>query len=71
MKCGQHFDLYSIIKAQQEGSPFIGSISGVIYSSLVSFVSRQNWHLSPLTCLKAEAELLKESLLNIQEQHMQ
>jgi NADH-quinone oxidoreductase subunit H len=57
MKCGQHFDLYSIIQAQQTGSPFIGSISGVLLFIVGIFCIQAKLALVPFDMPEAEAEI--------------
>lgn len=57
MKCGQQFDLYTIIKAQQEGSPFIGSISGVLLFIVGIFCIQAKLALVPFDMPEAEAEI--------------
>jgi NADH-quinone oxidoreductase subunit H len=57
LKCDQQFDLYSIIKAQQEGSPFIGSISGVILFIVGIFCVQAKLALVPFDMPEAEAEI--------------
>ena len=57
MKCGQHFDLYSIIQAQKAGSPFIGSISGVLLFVVGIFCIQAKLALVPFDMPEAEAEI--------------
>lgn len=57
MKCGQHFDLYSIIQSQQAGSPFIASISGVILLIVGIFCVQAKLSLVPFDMPEAEAEI--------------
>jgi len=57
MKCGQHFDLYSIIQTQQAGSPFIGSISGVLLFIVGIFCMQAKLALVPFDMPEAEAEI--------------
>jgi NADH-quinone oxidoreductase subunit H len=57
MKCGQRFDLYSIIQAQQSGSPFIGSISGVLLFVTGIFCIQAKLALVPFDMPEAEAEI--------------
>lgn len=57
MKCTQHFDLYSIIKTQQEGSPFIESISGVLLFIVGIFCIQAKLALVPFDMPEAEAEI--------------
>jgi NADH-quinone oxidoreductase subunit H len=57
MKCGQHFDLYSIIQAQQAGSPFIGSVSGVLLFIVGIFCIQAKLALVPFDMPEAEAEI--------------
>jgi NADH-quinone oxidoreductase subunit H len=57
MKCGQQFDLYSIIKIQQAGHPFIGSISGVLLFIAAIFCVQAKLALVPFDMPEAEAEI--------------
>ena len=57
MKCGQKFDLYSIIQTQQAGSPFIGSISGVLLFIVAVFCIQAKLALVPFDMPEAEAEI--------------
>jgi NADH-quinone oxidoreductase subunit H len=57
MKCGQHFDLSTIIQNQQDGSPFIGSISGVILFIVSIFCIQAKLALVPFDMPEAEAEI--------------
>jgi NADH-quinone oxidoreductase subunit H len=57
MKCGQKFDLYSIIQAQQAGSPFIGSISGVLLFIAGIFCVQAKLAFVPFDMPEAEAEI--------------
>jgi len=57
MKCSQQFDLYTIIKTQQEGSPFIGSISGVLLFIVGIFCIQAKLALVPFDMPEAEAEI--------------
>ena len=57
MKCGQKFDLYSIIQAQQAGSPFIGSVSGVLLFIVAVFCIQAKLALVPFDMPEAEAEI--------------
>jgi NADH-quinone oxidoreductase subunit H len=57
MKAGQQFDLYGIIKAQQELSPFIGSISGVLLFIVGIFCVQAKLALVPFDIPEAEAEI--------------
>jgi NADH-quinone oxidoreductase subunit H len=57
MKCGQHFDLSSIIQVQQAGSPFIGSISGVLLFIVAIFCIQAKLALVPFDMPEAEAEI--------------
>jgi len=57
MKCGQQFDLYSIIQTQQAGSPFIGSISGVLLFIVGIFCVQAKLALVPFDMPEAEAEI--------------
>jgi NADH-quinone oxidoreductase subunit H len=57
MKCDQQFDLYTIIKTQQAGSPFIGSISGVLLFIVGIFCIQAKMALVPFDMPEAEAEI--------------
>jgi len=57
MKCGQQFDLYSIIQTQQAGTPFIGSVSGVILFIVGIFCIQAKLALVPFDMPEAEAEI--------------
>jgi NADH-quinone oxidoreductase subunit H len=57
MKCGQHFDLYTIIQTQHTGSPFIGSISGVLLFITGVFCIQAKLALVPFDMPEAEAEI--------------
>jgi len=57
MKCGQEFNLYNIIQIQQEGSPFIGSISGVLLFIVGIFCIQAKLALVPFDMAEAEAEI--------------
>ncbi|MGB8492106.1 MAG: complex I subunit 1 family protein [Bacteroidales bacterium] len=57
MKSGQQFDLYSIIQTQKAGSPFIGSISGVLLFIVGVFCVQAKLALVPFDMAEAEAEI--------------
>lgn len=57
MKAGQSFDLYSIINTQQSGSPFIGSISGVLLFIVGIFCIQAKLALVPFDMPEAETEI--------------
>ncbi|MRR19537.1 NADH-quinone oxidoreductase subunit H [bacterium] len=57
MKSGQRFDLNSVITAQQAGTPFIGSISGVLLFIAGIFCFQAKLGLVPFDMPEAEAEL--------------
>jgi NADH-quinone oxidoreductase subunit H len=57
MKSGQQFDLYSIIKTQQAGIPFIGSASGVLLFIAGIFCIQAKLALVPFDMPEAEAEI--------------
>lgn len=57
MKCGQKFDLYSVIQTQQAGSPFIGSISGVLLFIVGIFCIQAKLGLVPFDIAEAETEI--------------
>ncbi len=57
MKCGQNFDLNTIIQTQQAGTPFIGSISGVLLFIVAIFCIQAKLALVPFDMPEAEAEI--------------
>src|SRR4030043_807029 len=57
MKCGQQFDLYTIIQTQQAGTPFIGSISGALLFIVGIFCIQAKLALVPFAMPEAEAEI--------------
>jgi NADH-quinone oxidoreductase subunit H len=57
LKCGQQFELYSIIKAQQSGTPFIGSLSGILLFIAGLFCIQAKLALVPFDMPEAEAEI--------------
>jgi NADH-quinone oxidoreductase subunit H len=57
MKSGQQFNLNSIIQTQQAGSPFIGSISGVLLFIAGIFCIQAKLALVPFDMPEAEAEI--------------
>lgn len=57
LKCGQQFDLDSIIKTQQAASPFIGSVSGVLLFIVAIFCIQAKLALVPFDMPEAEAEI--------------
>jgi NADH-quinone oxidoreductase subunit H len=57
MKCDQQFELSTIIKVQQSGSPFIGSISGVLLFIAGLFCIQAKLALVPFDMPEAEAEI--------------
>ena len=57
MKCGQQFDLNSIIMTQRAASPFIGSISGVLLFIVAIFCIQAKLALVPFDMPEAEAEI--------------
>jgi NADH-quinone oxidoreductase subunit H len=57
MKAGQHIDLTSIIQIQQEGTPFIGSISGILLFIVGIFCIQAKLALVPFDMPEAEAEI--------------
>src|SRR5665647_938530 len=57
MKCGQQFDLYSIIQAQKGGSAFIGSISGVLLFIAGIFCIQAKLAIVPFDMPEAETEI--------------
>jgi NADH-quinone oxidoreductase subunit H len=57
MKAHQHIDLQSIINIQQEGTPFISSISGILLCIVVIFCIQAKLALVPFDMPEAEAEI--------------
>lgn len=57
LKSGQSFDLYSIIYMQQDGTPFIGSISGVLLFLSGIFCIQAKLALVPFDMPEAETEI--------------
>jgi NADH-quinone oxidoreductase subunit H len=57
MKSGQQIDLYSIIHIQQTGTPFIGSVSGVLLFIVGIFCIQAKLALVPFDMPEAEAEI--------------
>jgi NADH-quinone oxidoreductase subunit H len=57
MKCDQQIDLYSIIQMQQTGTPFIGSISGVLLFIVAIFCVQAKLAFVPFDMPEAEAEI--------------
>ncbi len=57
LKSGQHFDLNSVIAVQQAGTPFIGSISGILLFIAGVFCIQAKLALVPFDMPEAEAEL--------------
>jgi NADH-quinone oxidoreductase subunit H len=57
MKCGQQFDLDSIIHTQQATSPFVGSVSGVLLFIAGIFCIQAKLALVPFDMPEAEAEI--------------
>jgi len=57
MKCGQQFDLHSVILTQQASAPFIGSVSGVLLLIVGIFCVQAKLALVPFDMPEAEAEI--------------
>jgi NADH-quinone oxidoreductase subunit H len=57
LKTDQQIDLYSVIKAQQAGTPFIGSLSGVLLFIAGIFCIQAKLGLVPFDMPEAEAEI--------------
>lgn len=57
MKCGQQFDLNSVIQTQQAASPFIGSVSGVLLFIVAIFCIQAKLALVPFDMPEAETEI--------------
>ena len=57
LKSGQSIDLYSIINIQQSGTPFIGSISGVLLFIAAIFCIQAKLALVPFDMPEAETEI--------------
>jgi len=57
IKSGMSIDLYQVILLQQEGSPFIGSISGVLLFIVAIFCLQAKLALVPFDMPEAETEI--------------
>lgn len=57
VKASQNFDLYTIIDIQKNGSPFIGSISGILLFIVFIFCIQAKLALVPFDMPEAEAEI--------------
>lgn len=57
MKSGQQFDLYSIIRMQQEGNAFISSVSGILLFIVGIFCIQAKLGLVPFDIAEAETEI--------------
>jgi len=57
MKSGRQLDLYTVIQAQQTGSPFIASISGVLLFITGIFCIQAKLGLVPFDIAEAETEI--------------
>ncbi|MBA4322764.1 MAG: hypothetical protein C0408_08105 [Odoribacter sp.] len=57
MKGGQQIDLYTIIQTQQAGTPFIGSISGILLFIVGIFCIQAKLALVPFDMPEAETEI--------------
>ncbi|MGB8358431.1 MAG: complex I subunit 1 family protein, partial [Bacteroidales bacterium] len=57
MKSGQHFDIRTVIETQQSGTPFIGSISGVLLFLVGVFCIQAKLSMVPFDMPEAETEL--------------
>jgi NADH-quinone oxidoreductase subunit H len=57
MKCGQQFDLNSIIATQQASSPFAASVSGVLLFIVAIFCIQAKLALVPFDMAEAETEI--------------
>jgi len=57
IKSGMELDLYNIIRIQQEGTPFIGSISGVLLFLVAIFCVQAKLALVPFDMPEAETEI--------------
>jgi NADH-quinone oxidoreductase subunit H len=57
MKCGQQFDLSSIIQTQKASSPFIGSASGIILFIVAILCIQAKLALVPFDMPEAETEI--------------
>ena len=57
IKSGQSIDLYQIILLQQEGSPFIGTLSGVLLFVVAIFCLQAKLALVPFDMPEAETEI--------------
>lgn len=63
MKSGQQIDLYSIVDAQQNGSPFIGSISGILLFIAAVFCIQAKLALVPFDMAEAETEITEGAFI--------
>ena len=57
MKADQQIDMYAIIQSQQEATPFVGSISGVLLFVVGIFCIQAKLALVPFDMPEAEAEI--------------
>ncbi len=57
MKSGQQFDLYSVISTQQAGTPYIGTVSGVLLFIAGIFCVQAKLSLTPFDMPEAETEI--------------
>ena len=57
LKASQNFDLNSVISIQQESTPFIGSVSGVLLFIVAVFCIQAKMGLVPFDMAEAEAEI--------------
>jgi NADH-quinone oxidoreductase subunit H len=57
LKAQQHIDLYSIIQIQKEGTPFIGSLSGILLFIAALFCIQAKLGLVPFDMPEAETEI--------------
>ncbi len=63
MKAGQHIDINGIIEAQQNGSPFIGSVSGVLLFIVAVFCIQAKLALVPFDMAEAETEITEGAFI--------
>jgi NADH-quinone oxidoreductase subunit H len=63
MKSSQHFDLYTIINMQREGTPFIGSISGILLFIAGVFCIQAKLGLVPFDMAEAETEITEGAFI--------
>jgi NADH-quinone oxidoreductase subunit H len=63
LKASQNFDLYTIINIQQTGSPFIGSVSGLLLFIAGIFCVQAKLGLVPFDMAEAETEITEGAFI--------